>query len=462
MLSFKCIAGNPPFTDVSRNNTQHKLWIDFTKLAFNKLLERDGYLAWVTPASFSSPSNKILSIFQSYKTLFLSFDTNAYFKAVDNDVGIKMAHYIIQRQLDTSSTNVQINNTNFDFTFNQSVVYLPNDICQMSLSIHNKVMWATTDKLRVEHDYVTCHNVQLARKSPADCPISKTKTQTHIYPILHTNNQIWYSSIEQLFLSKKKVLWSRSGESKPRYDNGTMGITDMGYYVLVNTDSEGINLAHILNLKLFKYIFKTAKWSGFGNEKVFSMLPNIPLHQQWSDNQLYEYFNITPEEQTYIQNLLSNTLPKVVTTIPDIPSTIDPYVQHVRYMDYMGNIQRNQHRITQTQEVFTPTTLVLELLHNIPEYVFIENHTVLDPSCGDGQFLAEVIVKKMQYGHSLYDALSTTYGVELMPDNVAICKERLAGPTPTPDIISMLQQNIVCHDGLTYDYTFGKSFFEYK
>jgi hypothetical protein len=46
------------------------------------------------------------------------------------------------------------------------------------------------------------------------------------------------------------------------------------------------------------------------------------------------------------------------------------------------------------------------------------------------------------------------YGVDIMFDNVEICKKRLAGPNPTPEILEILERNIVCHDALTYDYTF--------
>ena len=35
-------------------------------------------------------------------------------------------------------------------------------------------------------------------------------------------------------------------------------------------------------------------------------------------------------------------------------------------------------------------------------------------------------------------------------------KKRLAGPEPTERIIEILNKNIVCHDALTYDYSFGE------
>ena len=57
-------------------------------------------------------------------------------------------------------------------------------------------------------------------------------------------------------------------------------------------------------------------------------------------------------------------------------------------------------------------------------------------------------------GCTLEQALSTTYGVELMEDNVKLCKERLAGPNPTQEILDILDKNIVCADALKYHYRF--------
>jgi len=450
-------VGNPPFQDSeNRGKTQHKLWIDFTKLGFYNVLSNAGRLGWVTPASFSSPSNQILSIFKNHICEYISFDTNQYFKEFDNDVGIKMAHYIIKKSpANNTTTHISIGGNRFDFIFGDDVVYLPNDLCKESISIHRKVLMAVRPKLQINYDYVTCHNVQLARKDPSVCPISKTQTSRHIYPILHTNSQIWYSEIKQPFFDKKKVMWSRSGETRPQYNDGTMGMTDMGYYVEVSSSEEGQALEHNLKQKLFTYLFKTAKWSGFGNEKVFSMLPVLPNHK-CTDNELYTYFDITTEEITYINDYLSRTLVKSTVNIPTVQTTT-PYEHHVREMEYMNGVERDELRIKRTAEVFTPTTCVLDILNNFPDEVFINNETFLDPSCGDGQFLVEVVNKKMQYGHTLTDALRTTYGVELMQDNVTLCKKRLMGPTPTKEIQDIVNNNIVCHDALTYDYTFNQA-----
>jgi len=135
---------------------------------------------------------------------------------------------------------------------------------------------------------------------------------------------------------------------------------------------------------------------------------------------------------------------------------IKEYIEHSRNHSYMSGIQRDKLRVKETAEVFTPTPLVQEMLDKLPQELFKDStKTFLDPSCGDGQFLSEVVIRKMERnGCSLEQALSTTYGVELMEDNVELCKERLAGPNPTQEILDILDKNIVCADALTYHYRF--------
>lgn len=138
------------------------------------------------------------------------------------------------------------------------------------------------------------------------------------------------------------------------------------------------------------------------------------------------------------------------------------YINHVRDRGYMSGIERDNHRIKVTAEVFTKTELVIEILDKIelthPDIFTDVTKTFIDNCCGDGQFLSEVVIRKMERsGCTLEQALSTTYGVELMEDNVIECRKRLAGPDPTPEILEIVTKNIVHHDALTYDYSFGEN-----
>tara|TARA_B100000427_G_scaffold183138_1_gene152261 strand:+ start:296 stop:748 length:453 start_codon:yes stop_codon:yes gene_type:complete len=97
---------------------------------------------------------------------------------------------------------------------------------------------------------------------------------------------------------------------------------------------------------------------------------------------------------------------------------------------YMSSIDRDKQRIQSTAEIFTPTDLVIEMLSKINIDRLGAGKTVLDPACGDGQFLTAIKWVKV-YIHEMTEkqALQDIYGVDIMRDNVDLCKKRLGGGT---------------------------------
>jgi type I restriction-modification system DNA methylase subunit len=136
-------------------------------------------------------------------------------------------------------------------------------------------------------------------------------------------------------------------------------------------------------------------------------------------------------------------------------SMLETYIKHLRDREYMSGTDRDRTRVKATGEVFTPTPLVQDILDQLDPALFKDPaKTFIDPSCGDGQFLSEVIIRKLENGHTLEQALSTTYGVDLMADNVKLTQDRLL--CGHEELRSIVEKNIVNHDGLTYDYNFGE------
>ena len=131
-------------------------------------------------------------------------------------------------------------------------------------------------------------------------------------------------------------------------------------------------------------------------------------------------------------------------------------IDHIRNRTYMGGVERDKLRVKATGEVFTPTELVQEMLEQLPIDQFTDQtKTFLDNSCGDGQFLGEVLIRKMENGSTFEEALQTIYGVDLMEDNVALCRERLL--CGQEHLRHIVEKNIVCADGLRYHYRFDGS-----
>ena len=96
--------------------------------------------------------------------------------------------------------------------------------------------------------------------------------------------------------------------------------------------------------------------------------------------------------------------------------------------DYMAGVPRTISRIKATGEIFTPTELVIEMLKATPDSCVGPDKNVLDPACGDGQFLVGIKwLKVLKFGMTEEKALSEIYGIDIMRDNVDICKKRLGG-----------------------------------
>jgi hypothetical protein len=136
---------------------------------------------------------------------------------------------------------------------------------------------------------------------------------------------------------------------------------------------------------------------------------------------------------------------------------IDIIYKHLFDRGYMSGVERKNTRVKATSEVFTPMPLVEEILDKMDPKLFSDpTKTFLDPSGGDGNFLASVLYRKLQNGIDFETALSTLYSVDLMLDNVELCRERLL--CGREDLRHIVEQNIVCADGLRYHYRFDGSY----
>jgi hypothetical protein len=149
------------------------------------------------------------------------------------------------------------------------------------------------------------------------------------------------------------------------------------------------------------------------------------------------------------------------------------------------NLNRKDRRKI-TGEDFTPFKLVNEILDQFEPTVWDDpSLSWLDPAAGDGNFLVEIKTRLRQAGHSSEHILSNMiFGCELMLDNCLVMIERLYGVKPDQiravslllpheeygryqyknkgvditlfEVNGILVSNIVCADGLKYNYDFGR------
>ena len=135
----------------------------------------------------------------------------------------------------------------------------------------------------------------------------------------------------------------------------------------------------------------------------------------------------------------------------------------------------SKQRVTDHGEVFTNKREVNAMLDLVkPETERIDSR-FLEPACGTGNFLAEILERKLQVVESRYEkiqleyernavlAVSSIYGIDILEDNVAECRNRLleifhnryqakfksaVNPECTRSIQYILQRNIIWGNAL--------------
>ncbi len=132
-------------------------------------------------------------------------------------------------------------------------------------------------------------------------------------------------------------------------------------------------------------------------------------------------------------------------------------------------------RVKQYGEVFSPNFLVQKMCDQVDCAAVNLKHTILDPACGTGNFLCEILRRRLNHLRShthsgdalaaqLLRAMSTLYGIDILPDNVTSARNNLCKIIRSvivveniyldyrfwPLIKLFLDRNIICADFLRH------------
>ena len=140
------------------------------------------------------------------------------------------------------------------------------------------------------------------------------------------------------------------------------------------------------------------------------------------------------------------------------------------------NQVKSKQRVADHGEVFTAEREVNAMLDMVKDESERIDSRFLEPACGEGAFLKEILRRKLavvkkQYGKSPYDyerysvlAVTSLYGVDILEDNAEICRQNLfniwneeytknakdqANDKCRETIKFILRKNILCGDALT-------------
>ena len=139
---------------------------------------------------------------------------------------------------------------------------------------------------------------------------------------------------------------------------------------------------------------------------------------------------------------------------------------------------KSRQRVADHGEVFTNPREVNAMLDLVRDESYRLDSHFLEPACGDGNFLIEILRRKLSHLKDIKSqtewkfksliAVGSCYGIDILPDNAEACRKRLfaevmdqMGKKGCSDgyeesLRYMLKMNIVCGDALTYRTVDGK------
>ena len=126
----------------------------------------------------------------------------------------------------------------------------------------------------------------------------------------------------------------------------------------------------------------------------------------------------------------------------------------------MEKLIKSKERVSKFAEVYTPSFVVKDMCDLVGDTLKELRSKVLEPACGNGNFLVEILDRKLSlithnFGLNALIAVSSLYGIDIQEDNCKECREKLYtlvlsyGETDKDILRKILGKNIICGNTLT-------------
>ena len=286
---FDIVVGNPPYADESKKGSYNSLWDKFVIKAFN-LISETGSVTMITPRTWldrrrTNSGNgiaKVKTLIENHATIVQTEGVAQHF-----NVGSTFSFYSLTKQ---PSSTVKVNG-----------VTVPNRELMNAFK---------DDKARLVDKLMSFDLFQREEKTSAKGNVSKEQSDKHPVAIIMTHKRdgfvVQYAEqASRLHNSPKAIFMARTVHNRPIIDlkgevSPPTGSTASVF--LFDTEFELKNFDKIFDLALFKFLIKSQRTHhGFLSMKTTYTIPKVDLTKSWTDEELYEYFNLTPEEINLIE-----------------------------------------------------------------------------------------------------------------------------------------------------------------
>ena len=295
---FDLIVANPPYAKLlpngKRASKNHNLIGLFIKKSL-ELLKAKGLLLYITPDNWMSYAdrNTLICDLTSLQIIYLNIHiAKKYFKKV----GSSFTWYLIENTPSYKPITIEgiWNKKIYTDTVNsEKRNYIP--------LYYNKTIQSILQKT-VDNDNIQKFDVKTSsdlHKYTKKTLISQTQDETYKYKLIHTPNQIVWSSRPHKYQDGFKVFISTTSYYGTLVDN--CGMTQSIAFIMCKDENDAKNISTILNHPMYKFINNICRYGNFNNIRILQKFPYCDNYEK-----VYKNFNLTEEEINFIKSNIEN------------------------------------------------------------------------------------------------------------------------------------------------------------
>lgn len=294
-MKFDVVIGNPPYQAPKKGD--YSFWARFVDSGHKSLNNHDGYMSMIIPAGWMSPTNDIRQgqrsvmrdIFAKENTSYINIDPDlgkTYFPGI----GQKFTWFVLEKG-QYISTKIDFGNSIIDVDLS-SMSMLAKDTDSINIGILSKlcanpVKWEFTRYIMKES-----WNEVIFDPLPNHLPRINGNSN-HLDKIVYSTNKCKYHD------NKKVVLPYNGSDYKFVVDTGSMGCTNA--YVMILSDLDLIDSAiTYFTHPLLQWLGKN-KFTQYNEGALINSVSKIDLTKVVTSADVYQLYNLTPEEIEYVE-----------------------------------------------------------------------------------------------------------------------------------------------------------------